>query len=120
MGGTDAAADTKRANGHVHANGDTNGYHQNGLANGHAAGEDADDKDSHCSEKPAARTWAPVAGAWQAVRQQLLCSRTPPAVPEIYRQVLAHLNDGVAPRRALCCSALRLTHSVCAYIRERQ
>ena len=70
---------------HVTANGNAAAY-ENGLANGHAVDEGGDDAVSNCSEKPVEGTWSPLAGAWQAVRQQLLGGIAPPAVPEIYRQ----------------------------------
>ena len=89
MGSTKGSAEGDRTQVHAHADGVTNGY-ANGLANGHAADKDTDDVDSHCSERPAAAgPWAPVAGAWRALRRQLLCSRAPPAVPAIYRQAVA-------------------------------
>ena len=72
---------------HAHATGTMNGHTANGLTNGHAADKDTDDVESHSSERPAAAgAWAPVAGAWQALRRQLLCSRAPPAVPELFRR----------------------------------
>ncbi len=85
MGSTNGGAGGEKA--HAHTNGTMNG-HANGLTNGHAAdGKDTDDADSLCSERPAAAgSWAPVAGAWQALRRQLLCSRAPPAVPELFRR----------------------------------
>ena len=72
---------------HVHglASGHANGHENGVVANGHAGADKDTDTRSTCSERPPATHWARAAGAWQALRGLLLCSRAPPAVPALFR-----------------------------------
>ena len=85
VGHAENSADGEHAHPPVIANGHANGYQNGVVANGHVGVDKDDDTRSTCSEQAPGAQWAPVTGAWRALRRQLLASRAPPAVPELFR-----------------------------------